>query len=42
MSVQLDGETDLIQILSAARLPCCDFMVNRRRAEFIRDAFLLE
>ncbi|MCJ7738396.1 MAG: DUF1499 domain-containing protein [Anaerolineae bacterium] len=37
-----DEETDLIQIRSAARLPYYDFMVNRRRAELIRDAFLLE
>ena len=37
-----DEKIHLIQIRSAARLPYYDFQVNRRRAEFIRDAFLLE
>jgi len=37
-----DEETRLIQVRSAARLPYYDFQINRRRVEYIRDAFLLE
>jgi len=37
-----DEESHLIEMRSAARLPYYDFQVNRRRAEFFRDAFLLE